>query len=70
MSEHPMPEMEALRAYFDAHMEMQAAIDAEKFGRAYVKANQARDTLLQLEEAGPTRQRVRYSNELPWERNE
>jgi hypothetical protein len=44
-------EMEALRAYFDAHMEMQEAIDAEKFGRAYVKANAARDRLIQLEQS-------------------
>jgi hypothetical protein len=29
-------------------MEMHAAIDSEKFGRAYVKANLARDTLLEL----------------------
>jgi hypothetical protein len=43
--------MEALRAYFDAHMEMQEAIDAEKFGRAYVKANAARDRLIQLEQS-------------------
>jgi hypothetical protein len=42
-----MSELEALRAYFDAHMEMHAAIDSDKFGRAYVKANQARDRLLQ-----------------------
>lgn len=44
----PMNEAEALRAYFDAHMEMQATIDADKFGRAYVKANRARDRLIQL----------------------
>lgn len=43
-----MSEAEALRAYFDAHMEMHAAMTEEKFGRAYVKANQARDRLLQI----------------------
>jgi hypothetical protein len=46
--EQQMNEADALRAYFDAHMEMHAAIDSEKFGRAYVKANLARDTLLEL----------------------
>jgi hypothetical protein len=41
-----MSEAEALRAYFDAHMAMHAAIDADKFAAAYVKANQARDRLI------------------------
>lgn len=45
-----MSELEALRAYFDAHMAMHAAIDADKFGAAYVKANQARDRILQIEQ--------------------
>jgi hypothetical protein len=43
-----MSELEALRAYFDAHMAMHAAIDADKFAAAYVKANLARDRLLQI----------------------
>jgi hypothetical protein len=30
-------------------MEMHAAIDSDKFGRAYVKANKARDRLIQIE---------------------
>jgi hypothetical protein len=41
-----MNEQEALRAYFDAHMDMNNAIDPIRFGSAYVKANQARDRLL------------------------
>jgi hypothetical protein len=45
----PLAEADALRAYFDAHMEMHAAIDSDKFGRAYVKANKARDRLIQIE---------------------
>jgi hypothetical protein len=44
-----MSELEALRAYFEAHMAMHAAIDAEKFGAAYVRGNQARDRLIQIE---------------------
>lgn len=48
-----MSELEALRAYFESHMAMHSAIDAEKFGRAYAKANRARDRLLQLERVTP-----------------
>lgn len=45
-----MTEAEALRAYFDAHMNMQHANTEEAFGRFYVKANLARDRLIQIEQ--------------------
>lgn len=47
--EKKQAEIDILRAYFDAHMAMHAAIDADKFAAAYVKANQARDRLIQIE---------------------
>ena len=45
-----MTEAEALRAYFDAHMNMHHANTEEAFARFYVKANLARDRLLQIEQ--------------------
>jgi hypothetical protein len=50
MSDQPTTEVEALRAYFDAHMNMQHANTEEAFGRFYVKANLARDRLIQIEQ--------------------
>lgn len=51
--EKKQAEIDSLRAYFDAHMAMHAAIDADKFAAAYVKANQARDRLLQMSTPAP-----------------
>lgn len=50
MSDHPMTEDEALRAYFDAHMNMHHASTEEAFARFYVRANLARDRLLQIDQ--------------------
>lgn len=49
MSEIDEREYKALKDFYEAHREMSAAIKESDFGKAYVKANRARDELVALE---------------------
>lgn len=51
-TEATMTELQALRAYYEGHQEMEAAIHEDTFARGYVKSNRAKERLIVIYREG------------------